>query len=166
MVQQPKSGLALGLVGHEGAVGIQFALGLDAGIFTLRVQTPGVAWRADGAALELLTRDRPSVLLALSRYLWSLSQEVAVFAALAQLSEVKPRLARWILTSYSRTHHRDLLLTQVHLAEMLGVRRASVTLAAIELKSDGLIRYSRGRLTVLDEAGLAAMAGASASGGA
>jgi CRP-like cAMP-binding protein len=151
-----RPGLALGLVGLEGAVGVQFALGLDPGIFTFLVQTPGTAWSVEGAALESLCRQRPEILLVLSRYLWTMTQEMAVFAAFAQVSDVKPRLARWILTSYSRSHRKELTLTQVHLAEMLGVRRASITLAAVELKAEGLIEYRRGKLLVLDMMGLEA----------
>lgn len=151
-------GLALGLVGHEGAVGLQFALGLGFGVFTLLVQTPGTAWIVDGAALERLCHQRPALLFTLSSYVWTMTQELAVFAAFAQVSDIKPRLAHWILTSYSRSRRKELTLTQLHLAEMLGVRRASITLAAVELRAAKLIEYRRGKLLVLDAAGLEAVA--------
>jgi CRP-like cAMP-binding protein len=153
-----KPRLAVSLVGQEGAVGLHAALGLEPGVFTFLVQTPGPAWCVDAVALRDLIEERPAVLLALSRYIWSLAQEVAVCAAFAQSSEVKPRLARWILNSFKGSTRRELNLTHLHLAQMLGVRRSSITLAAIELKADGLIGYSRGKLTLLDARGLEAAA--------
>lgn len=156
-----KPGLAVGLVGPEGAVGAHFALGMEPGIFTWQVQTPGTAWCIEGPALERLTQRRPALMLTLSKYMWELAQEVAALAAFAQLNDVKPRLARWILSSYSRSRLKELTLTQLHLAEMLGVRRASITLAAVELKAQGLVEYRRGKLLVLDMPGLEAAAAAS-----
>lgn len=159
------TGLALGLVGREGAVGAHLALGLDPGIFTLLVQSAGSAWCVEGAELEALARVRPALLLTLSKYLWTLAQEVAIFAAFAQLNDVKPRLARWILTSYSRSHSKELSLTQIHLAAMLGVRRASITLAALELKAEGLVEYRRGKLLVSNVKGLEAVAASAGRSG-
>lgn len=153
-----KPGLAVGLVGNEGAVGVQLALGLGPGIFTFLVQSPGTAWFIDGAALHDLALRRPQLLLALSRYVWTLAQEVAWYAAFAQTSDVKPRLARWILTSYRHSKRKELALTQLHLAQMLGVRRSSITEAALALKADGLVEYRRGKLIVHDAKGLASVA--------
>jgi CRP-like cAMP-binding protein len=153
-----RQGLAMGLVGYEGAVGLHYAFGAEPGIFTLMVQSPGTAWRMDGRALQDLARRRPDLLMKISRYMWLLAQEVAILSAFAQLSDVKPRLARWLLKSASRSRTNDLAMTQLHLADMLGVRRATVTLAAIELKQQGLLEYSRGKLQILDSIGLEAVA--------
>jgi CRP-like cAMP-binding protein len=155
-----KPGLAVGLVGNEGAVGVQLALGLGPGIFTFLVQAPGTAWFIEGTALRDLAMRRPQLLLSLSRYVWSLAQEVAWYAAFAQSSDVKPRLARWILTSYRHSKQKELTLTQLHLSQMLGVRRSSITLAALELKAEGLVEYRRGKLVVHDPKGLAEIANA------
>lgn len=152
-----RSGLALGLTGHEGAVGLQFALGLGAGSFTLLVQTPGTAWRADGARLQRLVGRRSAMLLAFSRYTWSVAHEVATLAACAQVQDIKARLAGWLLMSAQRSQQHELHLTQAHLADMLGVRRVGVTLAALELKELGVLDYQRGRIRILDRQRLEAL---------
>ena len=151
------AGLAVGLTGNEGAVGLQCALGLGAGTFTLLVQSPGLAWCADGDALQRLVGRRPAMLMAFSRYMWSVSQEVATLAACSQIQDIRARLAGWILMSDARNGHRTLHLTHAHVADMLGVRRASVTLAAVSLKEQGLVEYQRGSIRILDRDGLAAV---------
>ena len=152
------SGLAVGLTGHEGAVGLQHALGLGSGNLTLHVQSGGTAFRADGEAMQRLIARRAHLLRAFAIYLWGLSQEVASLAAASQTHDIKARLANWILLSHARNGHDDLYLTHAHLADMLGVRRAGVTLAAVELKEMGLVDYQRGRINILDMDGLRAVA--------
>lgn len=152
------SGLAVGLTGHEGAVGLQHALGLGSGNLTLHVQSGGTAFRADGEAMQRLIARRAHLLRAFAIYLWGLSQEVASLAAASQTHDIKARLANWILLSHARNGHDDLYLTHAHLADMLGVRRAGVTLAAVELKEVGLVDYQRGRINILDMDGLRAVA--------
>lgn len=151
------AGLAVGLTGSEGAVGLQCALGLGAGTFTLLVQSPGMAWCADGDELQRLLGRRPAMLMVFSRYLWSVSQEVAALAACSQVQDIKARLAGWILMSDARNGQRTLNLTHAHVADMLGVRRASVTLAAVSLKEQGLVEYQRGNIRILDRDGLQAV---------
>ncbi len=152
------SGLAVGLTGREGAVGLQHALGLGAGNLTLHVQRGGTAFRADGEALKRLVARRGSMLRVFAIYMWVFSQEVASMAAASQSHDIKARLANWILLSHARNGQEDLYLTHAHLADMLGVRRAGVTLAAVELKAMGLVDYQRGRVHILDMDGLRAMA--------
>lgn len=152
------SGLAVGLAGREGAVGLQFALGLGAGHFTLLVQSSGAAFRADGAVLQRLSDRRLGMLRTFAGYLWVFSQEVAELAASAQVQDIQARLARWILLSQARTHQTELQLTHAHLADMLGVRRAGITLAARNLKDRGLVDYRRGRIQILNLEGLATVA--------
>lgn len=152
------SGLAVGLAGHEGAVGLQHALGLGAGNLTLHVQRGGTAFRADGEALRRLVARRGSMLRVFAIYMWTFSQEVASMAAASQSHDIKARLANWILLSHARSLQDELFLTHAHLADMLGVRRAGVTLAAVELKEMGLLDYQRGLVRILDMDGLRAVA--------
>ncbi|MDM7943602.1 MAG: Crp/Fnr family transcriptional regulator [Hydrogenophaga sp.] len=152
------SGLAVGLTGHEGVVGLQHALGMGSGNLTLHVQRGGTAFSADGEAMQRLIARRAHLLRAFAIYLWGLSQEVASLAAASQTHDIKARLANWILLSHARNGHDDLFLTHAHLADMLGVRRAGVTLAAVELKEMGLVDYQRGRIHILDMDGLRAVA--------
>ena len=164
VVRHGDSGLAVGLAGREGAVGLQFALGLGAGNLTLLVQGSGSAFRAEGAALRRLANRRMGMLKVFAGYLWSFSQEVASLAAAAQVQDLRARLARWILLSHARSHQTEMQLTHIHLADMLGVRRAGVTLAARELKAMGLVDYRRGRIQIVDRAGLEAVAEALPNG--
>lgn len=151
-------GLAVGLAGQEGAVGLQHVLGQGVGNLTLHVQRGGAAFRADGEALQRLVARRPSMLRTFAIYLWVFSQEVAQLAAVSQSHDIKARLANWVLLSHARNAQEDLLLTHAHLADMLGVRRAGVTLAAVELRTMGLVDYRRGRVHILDMDGLHAVA--------
>jgi hypothetical protein len=150
------SGLALSLAGYEGAVGVQYAVGLDTGIFTPWVQTAGMAWCVDGQELQRLVARRAPMMLLFSRYIWAVSQDVAALAACAQIHDIKARMAAWILMSDLRSRGAELVLTHTHLAQMLGVRRAGVTTAALEMKQQGLLDYQRGRLRILDRARLEA----------
>ncbi|MGA1981039.1 MAG: Crp/Fnr family transcriptional regulator [Acidobacteriaceae bacterium] len=75
-----------------------------------------------------------------------------------RMHEVEARLARWLLSSADRMESEYLHLTQEFLAQMLGVQRSTVTVAAGELQRNGMIGYSRGRIHILDRAGLAAKA--------
>ena len=79
-------------------------------------------------------------------------------AAAVQGQDIQARLARWILLSQARTHQTELQLTHAHLADMLGVRRAGITLAARNLKDRGLVDYRRGRIQILNFEGLATVA--------
>lgn len=164
VVRHGGNGLAVGLAGREGAVGLQFALGLGAGNLTLLVQSSGSAFRADGAALRRLSLRRIGMLQVFASYLWDFSQEVAMLAAAAQMQDIRARLARWILLSHARCHQSEMQLTHLHLADMLGVRRAGVTLAARELKAMGLVDYRRGRIRILDATGLETVARELAAG--
>ena len=146
--------LAVGLMGYEGVVGL--AAVLDSGSDNLKyiVQTSGSAWRADSAELAQLLNQRPGMLWVISQYLWRLADHVASIAATTQFEPITTRLANWLLLSAERAQTQRLYLTQEHLAQMLGVRRVSVTLAAGELKAQGLIAYQRGKLDILDKPGL------------
>ena len=141
-------GLAVGLVGAEGAVGLQSALGLCAGNLTYLVQSPGSAYVVDALVLERLIKRQSTVLLAISRYLWTVYESVAAMAAMSQSQDVRMRFAHWLLISFERCQPDPLVMTHAQVAQMLGVRRASITLVARELKIDGIIGYSRGHIQI------------------
>jgi CRP-like cAMP-binding protein len=94
--------------------------------------------------------------LLLRRYTQALFNQVAWSAACTRAHSIEQRCARWLLTTHDRVGREHFLLTQEFLAQMLGVRRAGVNQAAGTLQKSGLIRYSRGRITVLDRGGLEA----------
>jgi CRP-like cAMP-binding protein len=90
----------------------------------------------------------------LLRYALALLKQVSQSAACNRSHHVAERLARWLLTCHDRVAGDELKLTQEFIAEMLGTRRAGVSEAAGILQGAGLIRYSRGHITVTDRAGL------------
>jgi CRP-like cAMP-binding protein len=147
---QLDEGLAVGLVGREGALGLQAALGMGVGNLTLIVQTHGYAHVLEAQRLRLLMKRHPNWLMIFSRHLWQLFQDIARLAALTQVHDVKQRLADWLLMSELRRGEEPLIMTHAHIARMLGVRRASITLAARQMKLLGLIHYSRGYIQLLD----------------
>jgi CRP-like cAMP-binding protein len=148
--------IAVGLIGQEGAIGLQFGLGMGPSQYTMLVQTDGDAWRVSGHALRRLLQTRPSMMIAVARYLWMSTEKIGAFAADSQQPILK-RLASWILGSHGGSASGSLQLTHVHMARMLGVQRASVSLAAKELQSRGLIDYARGSIRIVDRRGLIEM---------
>jgi CRP-like cAMP-binding protein len=146
--------LAVGLVGTEGVVGLGSVLDSGPENWLCRVQTSGSAWAVDSHDLTLLLHQRPGMLWVISQYLWQLAGDVADMSASVQFDDITTRLARWLALSAERAGSSHLQLTHEHLAQMLGVRRVSITLAAVALKDQGLIRYQRGTLDILDLPGL------------
>ena len=90
----------------------------------------------------------------LLRYTQALITQMAQTAVCNRHHALDQQLCRWLLLSLDRLAGNELVMTQELIANMLGVRREGVTEAAARLQQHGLIRYSRGRITVLDRAGL------------
>ena len=159
LVQSPEQHtLAVGLVGQEGAIGLGALLSSAPGPLHYRVQTGGHAWCANSQELALLLHQRPGMLWTVSQYLWQLAEHVAAMSASIQFDAIDTRLAHWLVLSSERAQSTRLPLTHEHLAEMLGVRRVSITLAAGALKERGLIDYPRGVVNILNLDGLRGVA--------
>jgi CRP-like cAMP-binding protein len=141
-------------VGYEGVVGIALFMGGDTTPSSAVVQTAGLAYRLDRHLFEAAF-ERPGVMQGLLlRYAQALIAQVSQTAACNRHHSVDQQLCRWLLLALDRAPGRDLVMTQELVANMLGVRRESVTEAAGKLQQSGFIRYRRGHLTVVDRQGL------------
>ncbi len=151
-------GLEVGMVGREGMVGAQTALGEDTAPLRALVQGPGSAWRIGAAELHAELARSPALQAALNRYVSVLMSQLASSAGCLRFHLIGARLARWLLMSQDRVHADNFHVTHEFLAYMLGVRRVGITTAASKMQKDGLIEYHRGSLKVLDRTGLEAAA--------
>jgi CRP-like cAMP-binding protein len=150
--------LEMGLIGNEGMLGATLALGVNQAPMRAVVQGSGTALRISSALFKQALVDCPALLRALKRYLYVLMMQLSQSAACTHFHEIEPRLARWLLMTHDRAHADHFYLTHEYLADMLGVRRSGVSIAAGALQQRKLISYSRGEIHILDRAGLEAAA--------
>jgi CRP-like cAMP-binding protein len=146
----------IAVVGHEGVVGISLFMGGGSTPSRAVVQSAGQGWRLSGAAMqEAFNRSHPVMHLML-RYTQALITQMAQTAVCNRHHLLDQQLCRWLLLSLDRLPGNELRMTQELIANMLGVRREGVTEAALRLQRDGLIRYARGHIQVLDRPALEA----------
>jgi CRP-like cAMP-binding protein len=153
-----------GTVGREGMIGLPVVLGVGSSPLTCFVQVPGMAHRVRAGVFRRLMARHPALRKVLQCYTHAYLCQLAQTAACNALHSLHARCARWILMTDDRANADDHLaaaqgftLKQQSLAYMLGVRREGVSGAARYLRAAGLIRYARGRMTVVDRIGLEAM---------
>jgi CRP-like cAMP-binding protein len=145
-------------IGREGAVGLQCGLGPRLSFTRTMVQIPGKFSAISAARFENAVSHSAALRDLIIRYTETMWAEAQQNAACNAVHDGASRLCRWLLQCADRTGSEQLLLTQEFLAEMLGVRRTTVTLLAQELQKRGVVRYSRGRITILDRPALEACA--------
>ncbi len=148
--------LEVGMVGKEGMVGIPLALGRPKSPVRVLVQGGGSAMRMSGKRFVAELKKNGGLKLQLDRCLYMSMMTAMQIAACNKSHVIEERLARWLLMVRDRVGHDEFDLTQEFLARMLGVRRPGVTDAAGNLQRRKLIRYSRGRVRILDLGGLTA----------
>ena len=151
-------GIEVGMVGREGMLGSQLALGVGTTPLHAVVQGPGTALRAGSAAFRRELARSASLRRTIDLYIAVMMAQLATSAVCLRFHEIGPRLARWLLMSRDRAGTDTFRMTHEFLAYMLGVRRVGITAAATRLQRIGLIEYRRGLLTVLHRRGLEAMA--------
>lgn len=148
--------LEIGIVGSEGVLGACLVLGARVMPFAARVHSPGSAWRLPASRLLRLLPDCPMLARALAYSLYLQLAQLAQSAVCTHFHEIEPRLARCLLLSQDRANGERLHLTHQALADLLGVQRSAISIAAGKLQRRGLIHYSRGEIDVRDRPGLEA----------
>jgi CRP-like cAMP-binding protein len=151
-------GMEVGLVGREGMLGAQLALGVVTAPLQALVQGAGAVRRISTRAFRSELARSATLRRVLNQYIYVLMAQLATSAVCLRFHPIGPRLARWLLMSQDRANSNHFRVTQEFLSYMLGVRRVGITKAAKGLQNNGLIEYHRGDLTVLDRPGLEAAA--------
>jgi CRP-like cAMP-binding protein len=146
----------IAVTGNEGLVGIALFMGGETTPSRAVVQSAGEGYRLRAAVLKKAFEDGGELQHLLLRYTQALITQMTQTAVCNRHHAVDQQLCRWLLLSLDRLHGNELVMTQELIANMLGVRREGVTEAAGKLQAEGLIQYSRGRITVLDRAKLEA----------
>lgn len=154
-VLEDGSSAEIAVVGREGLVGVSVSMGGETTPSQAVVQSAGAGFRMKSAHLLQAFKRSGPVLHLLLRYTQALITQMAQTAVCNRHHSLDQQLCRWLLLSQDRLEGNELVMTQELIANMLGVRREGVTEAAGKLQQDGLIRYQRGRITILDRAGLA-----------
>ena len=140
----------IAVAGHEGLVGIALFMGGETTPSRAIVQSAGEGYRLRASVLKREFERGGALQQLLLRYTQALITQMAQTAVCNRHHSVDQQLCRWLLLSLDRLPDNRLVMTQELIANMLGVRREGVTWAAGELQDAGLIKYRRGRITVLD----------------
>ena len=140
----------IAVVGNEGILGISLFMGGETTPSRAVVQSAGYGYRLKSQPLKKEFSRGGPVMRLLLRYTQALITQMAQTAVCNRHHSVEQQLCRWLLLSLDRLSTFELTMTQELIANMLGVRREGVTEAAGKLQRAGVIRYSRGRITVLD----------------
>jgi CRP-like cAMP-binding protein len=144
----------IAVVGNEGIVGISLFMGGESTPSRAVVQSAGQGFRLKAQAMKDEFNRAGPVLHLLLRYTQALITQMTQTAVCNRHHSLDQQLCRWLLLSLDRLQGSELVMTQELIANMLGVRREGVTEGALRLQQAGLIRYARGRISVLDRQGL------------
>jgi CRP-like cAMP-binding protein len=153
-VMENGSSAEIAVVGFEGVVGISLFMGGESTPSRAVVQSAGQGFRMQAQTIKDEFNRSGPVMHLLLRYTQALITQMAQTAVCNRHHSLDQQLCRWLLLSLDRLKGTELVMTQELIANMLGVRREGVTEAALSLQKAGLIRYSRGRISVLDREGL------------
>jgi CRP-like cAMP-binding protein len=144
----------LAVIGRDGLVGVSLFLGGGTAPHRAVVQSAGQGLCIDAEVMKHEFEHSVAVRHLMLRYTQALITQMAQTAACVRHHSIDQRLCRWLLMNLDRSEGAEVFVTQEAIAHVLGVRREGVTEAAHRLQTDGVIRYSRGHITVLDRAAL------------
>jgi CRP-like cAMP-binding protein len=150
------AGTEVGIVGNEGMAGISIFLGSGREVGKVFCQVSGEALRMKANALRAETKGGSPLNELLLRYTQALLIQVSQSTACNRLHTAEERLCRWLLMTHDRVGADHFEITQEFMADMLGVRRPTVSLVASTVQKAGLIKYSRGKMTIVNRLGLEA----------
>ena len=151
---QNGSASEVGTIGNEGLVGLPIVLGDMQAPTSVYVQVPGTGTRMKASDFWGAMEESGTLRRSMLHYAHAFFNQVAQSAACNTFHSLDQRCCRWLLMTHDRMDTNEFLLTHEFLAMMLEVRRAGVTEAAGALQRDGLIRYKRGLITILDKKAL------------
>jgi CRP-like cAMP-binding protein len=155
-VMEDGASAEIAVVGNEGIVGISLFMGGESTPSRAVVQSAGEGFRLKASSMKEEFNRAGPVMHLLLRYTQALITQMAQTAVCNRHHSLDQQLCRWLLLSLDRLEGTELVMTQELIANMLGVRREGVTEAALKLQKLGLISYARGRIQLLDRAGLEA----------
>ena len=153
-VMEDGASAEIAVVGLEGMVGVSLFMGGESTPSRAVVQSAGHGFRLRSQIMKDEFDRAGPVLHLLLRYTQALITQMAQTAVCNRHHTLHQQLCRWLLLSLDRLRGNELVMTQDLIANMLGVRREGVTEGALRLQKAGIIRYARGRITVLDRPGL------------
>lgn len=137
-------------VGREGMVGLAWVLHGHEALYQMLVQAESECLVVDGDIVRQLFENGPRFRSLVLRYVYSLLKQMSQTCLCNHFHTIEARMCRWLTVMCERSGNRRLLLTQEFLSYMLGVQRTSIGLIASAMQTKGIIRYSRGKLEVID----------------
>jgi CRP-like cAMP-binding protein len=149
-----KPQMEMATIGKEGVVGAWEALQGQRSMNLNLIQIPGHAVRIEANAFREALGNRPAVQQLINQHMYALVRQILYGAGCNRQHSMEERCARWLLMTHDRASQDTFPVTQEFLSHMLGVRRATVNVATGMLKKAGFIKYVRGKITVIDRAGL------------
>jgi CRP-like cAMP-binding protein len=144
----------IGMAGNDGLVGVALFMGGSTTPSRAVVQSAGNAFRLRAKTLQTVFGSAGLFQKILLRYTQALMTQISQTAVCNRLHSVEQQLCRWLLVNYDLLQTNKLTMTHDLIANMLGVRREGVSIAAGHLQKQGLIKYVRGTITILDRRGL------------
>ena len=148
--EQEGGSVEVGTVGPEGFLGLPVLFGAEMATTRCFAQIEGDAWRMDADDFRRVIDERPPVRKLMLRYAQYFTDQLSQSVACNRIHTLEERCARWLLMTHDRVHGDTFELTHEFLSLMLGVRRAGVTVAMGVLQGAEILRYLRGRITILD----------------